>query len=161
MALKKPTRKIFWLTSSHFIQNCILDVAQKLRKKYNLNIPKLSQEGKISCEGKLTVKECWNVLDSMGNNRSPENDGFTKEFYSAFFNDLNRYLVDSLNFSLENGEFSSSQKQDVITLSEKKDRDKRILKNWRPNDIKIASKALALRVRNVIHELIHSIKMLS
>ena len=49
----------------------------------------------------------------------------------------------------------------MITLIEKKDRDKRILKNWRPIslinvDAKIASKALALRVRNVIHELVHS-----
>ena len=85
-----------------------------------MNIRKLSHEAKTSCEGKLTVKECWNALDSMGNNKSPGNDGFTKEFHSAFFNDLNRYLIDSLNFSLENGEFSSSQKQAVITLIEKK-----------------------------------------
>ena len=83
---------------------------------YDLNIPKLSHEAKTSCKGKLTVKECWNALDSMGNNKSPGNDGFTKEFYLAFFNNLNQYLVDSLNFSLENGEFSSSQKQAVITL---------------------------------------------
>ena len=128
---------------------------------YDLNITKLSHEAMTSCEGKLTVKECWNALDSMGNNKSPGNDGFTKEFYLAFFNDLNQYLVDSLNFSLVNGEFSSSQKQAVITLIEKKDRDKRILKNWRPIslikvDVKIASKALALRVRSVTHELVHS-----
>ena len=49
----------------------------------------------------------------------------------------------------------------MITLIKKKDRDKRILKTWRPislinADVKIASKALALRVRNVIHELVHS-----
>ena len=56
---------------------------------YDLNIAKLSHEVKTSCEGKLTVKECWNALDSMGNNKSPGNDGFTKEFYLAFFNNLN------------------------------------------------------------------------
>ena len=111
--------------------------------------------------GKLMVKECWNALDSMGNNKLPGNDGFTTEFYIAFFNDLNQYLVDSLNFSLVNGEFSSSQKQAVITLIKEKDRDKRILKNWRPIslitiDVEIASKILALRVRNVMHELVHS-----
>ena len=107
------------------------------------------------------MRECWNALDSMDNNKSRGNDGFTKEFYSAFFNDLNRYLVDSLNFSLKNGEFSSSRKQVVKTLIEKKDRDKQILKNTRSIslvnvDAKIASKALALRVRNAIHELVHS-----
>ena len=82
---------------------------------FDLNIPKLSHKAMTSCEGKLIVKECWNALDSMGNNKSPGNDGFTKEFYSAFFNDLNQYLVDSLNFSLVNGEFSGFQKQAVIT----------------------------------------------
>ena len=126
-----------------------------------MNIPKLAHEAKTSCEGELTTKECRNALDSMDNNKSPRNDGFTKEFYLTFFNDLNRCLVDSSNFSLENGEFSSSRKQAVITLIEKKYRDKRILKNWRPIslinvDAKIASKALALRVRNVIHELVRS-----
>ena len=60
-----------------------------------------------------------------------------------------------------NGEFSSSQTEAVIILIEKKVRDKRISKNWRPIslinvDVKIASKALALRVRNVMHELVHS-----
>ena len=49
----------------------------------------------------------------------------------------------------------------MITLIEKKNQDKRIFRNWRPIslinvDAKIASKALALRVRNVIHELVHS-----
>ena len=97
-----------------------------------MNISKLSHAAKTSCEGKLTVKECWNTLESMGNNKSAGNDGFKKEFYSAFFNDLNQYLIGSLHFSLENGEFSSSQKQAVITLIEKKDRDKRILKNQNP-----------------------------
>ena len=97
----------------------------------------------------------------MGNNKSPGNDGITKEFYLAIFNYLNQYLADSSNFSLVNGEFSSSQNQAVITLIKKKDRDKRILKNWRHIslinvDVKIASKALALRVRNVIQELVHS-----
>ena len=73
-----------------------------------------------SCAGKPTVKECWNALDSMGNNKSPGNDRFTEEFYLAFFNDLNQCLANSLNFSLVNGEFSSSQKQAVITLIKKK-----------------------------------------
>ena len=58
------------------------------------------------------------------------------------------------------GELTSSQKQAVITLIQKKDRDVILIKNWRPIslinvDIKIASKALAFRVRNVLPSLIH------
>ena len=91
---------------------------------YDLNIPKLSHKAKTLCEGRLMEKECWNALDKMGNYKSPGNVGLTKEFYLAlfpgFFNDLNRFLVDSLHFSLENGEFCSSQKHAEITLIGKK-----------------------------------------
>ena len=48
---------------------------------YDLNIPKLSHEAMTSCEGNLTVKECWNALDSIGNNKSPGNErNFTQHF---------------------------------------------------------------------------------
>ena len=48
--------------------------------------------------------------------KSPGNDGLT---------------VQSLNYAFENGELSNSQKQAVITLVEKKGKDKRQIKNWR------------------------------
>ena len=48
----------------------------------------------------------------------------------------------------------------MITLIEKKGKDKRYLKNWRPIslmnvDTKIASKAIATRLKMVIKKLIH------
>ena len=56
---------------------------------------------------------------------------------------------------------SNSQRHAVITLIEKKIKDKRYLKNWRPMslmnvDTKIASKCLASRVKKVLSNLIHS-----
>ena len=43
---------------------------------------------------------------------------------------INRQLVvDSLNYAFEYGELSNSQKQAVITLIEKKEKDKRLVKN--------------------------------
>ena len=49
----------------------------------------------------------------------------------------------------------------MITLIEKKGRDKRLLKNWRPIslinvDAKIASKALDLRIRKVLGSLVNN-----
>ena len=41
-------------------------------------------------------------------------------------------MVDSLNDSYDRGELSNSQKEAIITLIEKKDKDKRYLTNWRP-----------------------------
>ena len=63
--------------------------------------------------------------------------------------------MQSLNYAFEYGELSNSQKQAVITLVEKRGKDKRQIKNWRPIslinvDAKIASKTLAKRLENVL-----------
>ena len=108
---------------------------------------------------KTALNECWNALSSMKNGKSPGNDGFTNEFYVAFFGELGPLLLKTFNYSFEKGELSASQKQAVITLIQKKDRDVTLIKNWRPIslinvDIKIASKALAAGMKTVIHSLI-------
>ena len=56
---------------------------------------------------------------------------------------------------------TTSQKQAVITLVEKKGKDKRYIKNWRPIsllnvDAKIISKVMANRLKKVIGTLISS-----
>ena len=57
----------------------------------------------------------------------------------------------------------NKQKQAVITLIEKKGKDKRLVKNWRPisltnTDAKLASKTLAKRLEKVLPEVIHFFK---
>ena len=89
----------------------------------HINTPKLQDNDIRHCEGKLTPKECWEALNSRKNNKSLGNDGFTKEFYVCFFRDLGSILVKTLNYSYDEGELSSSQKQSVITLTEKKNKD--------------------------------------
>ena len=84
-------------------------------QQYLKDIPKLHENDKQSCEREITKNECWDALKSMGNNKSPGNDGLTKEFYLAFFAELQ-----SINFSFHNGQLSNSQRQATITLIEKK-----------------------------------------
>ena len=96
----------------------------------------------------------------MGNNKCPGNDGLSKEFYVCFFNEIHSCLLQALNMSFREGQLSSSQKQAAIVLIEKQDKDKRFLKNWRPIclinvDAKIASKAIALRIKKVIGNFVH------
>ena len=55
---------------------------------------------------------------------------------------------------------SNSRKQATITLLEKKGKDRRFIKNWRPIslinvDVKIASKAIARRLEQILLDLIH------
>jgi len=64
-----------------------------------------------------------------------------------------------VNYAHDHGELSNSQKQAVITLWEKKGKDKRLIKNWRSIslinvDAKIASKTLAKRLDPNLPELI-------
>ena len=94
----------------------------------------------------------------MKNGKSPGNDRLTKEFYVCFLNEINDSLVAALNRSFEVSQLSSSQCQAVIVPIEKKDKDKMLIKNWRPIslvnvDSKIASKALASGMKMVLNNI--------
>ena len=87
----------------------------------------------------------------MGASKSPGNDGLSEEFYICFFKEIHMYLIQALNHSFSNEQLSNFQRQAMITLIEKKGKDKRYLKNWRPTsyinvDVKIASKAIGMRI---------------
>ena len=59
----------------------------------------------------------------MKNDKFPGNDGITKEFYGFVWDDIKNSLSDSIKKSFISDELSISQKQAVIKLIEKKDRD--------------------------------------
>ena len=126
----------------------------------NFEIPKLTDNEARICDGKLTVDECYRSLQLFESNKSPGNGGLTVEFYRGFWNILGNLMVDSLNYSYDYGELSNSQKEAIITLIEKKDKDKRDLSHWRPIslinvDVKIGSKAIAKRLEKVLPNIIH------
>ena len=63
-------------------------------------------------------------------------------------------------FCHEQGQLSNSQKQAMIALIEKKDKDRRFMKNWRPIslidvDVKITSKVIARRLEQILPFLSH------
>ena len=124
-----------------------------------IDIPILSEERSQTCEGPITESELLNALKSMPNNKSPGNDGLTKEFYETFWEEIKTPLCNSIKKSYQNGELSISQRQAVIKLIEKKDKDKKLIKNWRPIsllniDTKLISKVLAERLKKVLPSLI-------
>ena len=53
-------------------------------------MPFLSKEKQVSCEGVITEKELFEALKSMQNNKSPGNDGLSKEFYESFWEELKK-----------------------------------------------------------------------
>ena len=122
-------------------------------------VPKLNYEDAIICEGDLNELELLKALKSMQNNKSPGNDGLTKEFYETFWNEIKNPFMNSIMEAREKKKLSTSQSQAVIRLIEKKERDKRLIKNWRPIsllnvDCRIIAKALATRFKETIPKLI-------
>ena len=102
----------------------------------------------------------YRILNSFKTGKTPGNDGIPVEFYRVFWPLLGKFMVESFNEAYNKKEMSHSQKQAVITLIEKKGKDRNYLENWRPIslinvDAKIASKVIATRVIKVLPEIIH------
>ena len=45
------------------------------------NIPILSEESMMACDGKLSPLECYEALQMFSNDKAPGNDRLTAEFY--------------------------------------------------------------------------------
>jgi len=80
-------------------------------------------------------------------------------FYKVFWDELADILIDALNYSHENGKLPISQRRGIIKLIPKKDAELNLVKNWRPLtllncDYKIATKALANRIKPFLQKLI-------
>ena len=82
----------------------------------------------------------------------------TKEFYCCFWNDIKDIFMKSLCESKKLKQLCVSQRQAIIKLLEKPNKDKRYVANWRlisllHFDLKIISKSLATRLKNLLRKL--------
>ena len=57
----------------------------------------------------------------MQNNISPGNDGLAEEFYKTFWNEIKNPIMNSIVEAREKKKLSTSQRQAVIRLIEKKE----------------------------------------
>ena len=125
----------------------------------SLNLPTLSEEQKASCEAEFTKDDLYETLCSMQGGKSPGNDGLTKEFYIHFWDLVGDSIYESFIEAREKGTLSPTQRQALIKLIAKKDRDKRFIENWRPIsllnvDTKILSKTIASKLKTVLPSLV-------
>ena len=101
------------------------------------------------------------ALKDFSHNKSPGNIGLTKEFYETFWEELKQPFMNSLNQAKVGKKLVTSQRQAVIKLLEKKNKDKRLISNWRTVallnvDYKIISKVFASRLKKVLPNLLSS-----
>ena len=87
-----------------------------------LNIPKLSTDQIILCDTELKEKNLYDSMKNTENDKSPGNNGLTKEFYVTFWNNIKGTFISSVKQAKERMELSISQRQIIIKLIKTKDR---------------------------------------
>ena len=128
----------------------------------NEMIKTLDNEQEERCEGLLTDSECRYAVKGFQKNKSPGTDGLTAEFYSFFWDLLSSTMINSFNYGFVKGELSISQRQNIIRLIPKKNKNLSSLKKWQPTsllnvDHEIATKALALS-RKVLPSIVSDVQ---
>lgn len=126
----------------------------------NVNLPKLSKLESDSLEGLISYEEASVALKNMKNNKSPGSDGFSADFFKAFWGKIGHFVVRSINYGYEHGELSTTQKEGVIVCIPKENKPRNKLKNYRPISLlncvyKIASSSIANRIKSVLKKLIN------
>ena len=124
------------------------------------DLPKVPDECHAVTDKVLTLHELEQAAMSMQNARAPGIDGLPFDFYKAFWSCVGKDLLAVLCECLGEGCFPLSCRRAVVTLLPKKGNLQEI-GNWRPvsllcSDMKILSKALAMRLKQVIGQVVHS-----
>ena len=121
---------------------------------------KLTKSENLSYEGDISLEELRWCLKNMKNKKSSGSNGFTGEFFKFFFPDIKQRLLNNINHTFEIGKLSPVQSLGITTLIPKGDKDKALLKNWRPlkmlnTDYKLISGILAERLKPHLDRLIN------
>ena len=125
-----------------------------------MNIPNLNDNIRSPLGNKITEKECFDVMCTFANDKTPGSDGLPIEFYRTFWNDIKTLICAVFNECFETNSLCPSMRRGIITLIPKKDKNILLLKNWRPisllnNDYKILAKIISFRLKHVLDPLIH------
>ena len=154
LTLKQFYENIFQKT----IAKSVVDIEMFLS---DIHLPTISDHNYNICEAKVTDDNLLVALKSVPDNKTPGNDGLSKEFYETFWEDIEDVFTIFLKQAKIEGSLSILQRQAVIKLLEKKDRGKRYIKNWRPTsllniDTKIISKTFAAKLKPILPSTISS-----
>ena len=127
--IRKELRNHYKVLFKNYNSKYFSDLEEFLDKT---DIPRFDIGNKDLCDKDLSKSELYMTLLGMENDKSPGKDGITKEFYVCFRDEIKELFINSSRTALKEKELSISQRQAIIKLNEKKDRNKRFIKNWHP-----------------------------
>ena len=132
----------------------------EIKHLLGFNTKSLSDNERSSIEGQILLSEAAEAVKGLHNDKSPGPDGFTANFYKAFWPEIGHLVVRSFNLAFETGKLSTSQKQGLITLIPKPGKPKERIDSWRPISLlttsqKILSAIIARRLKDVMGKLIN------
>ena len=138
-----------------------IDVEEFLSPEIADLCPRICDEQKEKMEGALTTNELTKYLKKTKNKTAPGSSGFTSEFFKFFWIDLKIFVTNALNYGFTNGSLSITQRLGIITIIPKGDKDKSLLKNWRPLTLlnclyKLVSGCVAERIKPQLDKIIHN-----
>ena len=119
-----------------FFKNLFKTKLRKTKYVYNeflrdISVLSLSQEDSKVCDEEIIKQEVVLTMKSFSNNKSPGNDGLTKQFCEIFWEKLTQPFKKSSNQTKGSKKLVTSQRQAVIKLIEKKDKGNCLISNWR------------------------------
>ena len=120
---------------------------------------KLSEPSVVYLDSQITATELSKAVQQMKANKSPWPDGITPEFYKQYWDKIKGVFLEIVRDIYHQDELSYTQYQAIISLLDKKGIRENII-SWRPisllnSDYKIITKVLAMRLKKVMHEIIH------
>lgn len=136
------------------------DNIKKLDKNHPMfsSLPKLDSNDSDFLKSKLTIDELHETLKTCTES-APGPDGISYDTYKHLWSISGPIILNAWEHSNKIGVTSTSQRESIITLLDKKDKDRTKIENLRPIslsncDIKLCTKALALRTSKIIHKLV-------